>query len=168
MLIIRKVRSGKSMSKRNAQDIAALIRDAFSGVTLGKGIGLREAQGIDDYGDAKTCASYRAQDEKNDWSRITTDELNGCYSSLSFFDAEGMRFHLPAFLIAALNGDYLQDLSFQLAHLNDYSIGQYALLSAAQRQAVRACLMFMLEDESYAFSHPQIERALNEYWTDAT
>jgi hypothetical protein len=50
--------------------------------------------------------------------------LNACYSSLSFFDAEGMRFPLPAFLIAELNGGYLQDMSFQLAYLNDYSIGQ--------------------------------------------
>ena len=150
----------------NAQEIAALIKEAFSKVTLGNGVGLREAQGLDDYAGAETCASYRANDEKNDWSRISIDELNACYSSLSFFDAEGMRFHLPAFLIAALSGGYLQDLSFQLAYLNDYSIGQYALLSPAQRKAVRAYLQFILEDESYAFSHPHIVRALNEYWTD--
>jgi len=154
------------MPARNAQEIAALIKDAFSNVTLGGGIGLREAQGLDDYEDTETCASYRANDEKDDWSRIPIDELNSCYSSLSFFDAEGMRFHLPAFLIAELNGGYLQDMSFQLAYLNDYSIGQYALLSPAQRKAVRAYLLFILEDESYTFSRPHIVRALNEYWTD--
>jgi hypothetical protein len=154
------------MPERNAQEIAALIKDAFSNVTLGDGIGLREAQGLDDYADEQTCASYRANDEKNDWSRIPVDDLNACYSSLSFFDAQGMRFHLPAFLIAALNGGYVQDMSFQLAYLNDYSIGQYALLSPVQRKAIRAYLLFILEDESYAFSHPHILRALNEYWTD--
>jgi hypothetical protein len=154
------------MAERNAQEIAALIKDAFSNVTLGDGIGLREAQGLDDYADAQTCASYRANDEKNDWSRIPVDDLNACYSSLSFFDAQGMRFHLPAFLIAALNGGYLQDMSFQLAYLNEYSIGQYALLSPVQRKAIRAYLLFILEDDSYAFSHPHIVRALNEYWTD--
>ncbi|MBI3528277.1 MAG: hypothetical protein HY067_09935 [Betaproteobacteria bacterium] len=150
----------------NAKEIAAFIKEAFSNVTLGNGVGLREAQGLDDYADAETCSSYRANDEKNDWSRISVVELNACYSSLSFFDAEGMRFHLPAFLLAGLSGGYLQDLSFQLAYLNDYSIGQYTLLSPAQRKAVRAYLLFILEDESYAFSHPQIVRALNEYWTD--
>jgi hypothetical protein len=131
-----------------AQEIAALIREAFSGVRLGNGIGLREAHGLDDHEDAQACATYRANDEKDDWSRISIDELNACYSSLSFFDAAGMRFHLPAFLIADLNGGYLQDMSFQLAFLNDYSIAQYALLSPAQRKAVSAYLQFMLEDES--------------------
>jgi hypothetical protein len=152
--------------ENKSQEIAALIRDAFSNVTLGNGIGLREAQGLDDYEDAETCAAYRAIDEKNDWSRIPVDELNACYSSLSFFDAEGMRFHLPAFLIAELGGGYLQDMTFQLAYLNDYSMGQYALLSPAQRQAIRSYLLFILQDESYAYSHPQIVRALDEYWTD--
>jgi hypothetical protein len=45
------------MRERNPQEIAALIEDAFSNVTLGDGIGLREAQGLDDYADAETCAS---------------------------------------------------------------------------------------------------------------
>lgn len=150
----------------DAQAIAALINAAFSNVTLGNGVGLREAQGIDDHENAEACAAYRAKDEKNDWRRIPVEELNTCYSSLSFFDAEGMRFHLPAFLVAGLGGGYLQDLSFQLAYLNDYSIGQYALLSPAQRNAVRACLQFLLEEESHADSHAQIVSALNEYWTE--
>ena len=154
------------MPARNAQEIAALIKKAFSGVTLGDGIGLREAQGLDDHEDAEACATYRASDEKDDWSRISIDELNACYSSLSFFDAQGMRFHVPAFLIADLNGGYLQDLSFQLAFLNDYSIAQYALLSPAQRKAVRIYLQFILDDERHAISHPHIVRALDEYWTD--
>jgi hypothetical protein len=154
------------MPARNAQEIAALIKKAFSGVTLGDGIGLREAQGLDDHEDAEACATYRASDEKDDWSRISIDELNACYSSLSFFDAQGMRFHVPAFLIADLNGGYLQDLSFQLAFLNDYSIAQYALLSPAQRKAVRIYLQFILDDERHVISHPHIVRALDEYWTD--
>ena len=146
--------------------LVSLIRDAFSGVTLEDGIGLHEAQGLDDYAGEQTCAAYRARDEKLDWSRISTDELNACYSSLSFFDAKGMRFHLPAFLIAELGGTYHQDMSLQLAYLNDYTIAQYGLLSPNQRAAIRAYLGFILRDSRYAFSHAQIKRALDEYWTD--
>jgi hypothetical protein len=151
---------------QEAQTVRALVAEAFCGVTLGKGIGLRETQGLDDYADAGTCAAYRAADEKQDWRRIPVAALNACYSSLSFFDAEGMRFHLPAFLIADLDGDYHQELSFLLAFLNDYSIGQFALLSPAQRSAVRAYLRFRLGEENRAFSHPHIVRALDEYWID--
>lgn len=147
--------------------LCSQIRAAFANVRLGEGIGLREAQGLDDYADAQTCARYRAGDEKDDWQRLTAEALNACYSSLSFFDEAGMRFHLPAFLIAEIQGQYPQDLVFQLAHLNDYSRAQYALLSSAQRQAVRAYLLHLLDDERYAFDRPHLLRALEEYWKDA-
>lgn len=150
----------------NPADLKPLIREAFANLRLGAGIGLREAQGLDDYADARTCAEYRAKDEKEDWQRLSVEDLNACYSSLSFFDAEGMRFHLPAFLIAEIEGHYLQDLVFQLAHLNEHSIAQYALLTPAQRGAVRAYLLYLLEDSRYEFDRPHIVRALDEYWTD--
>lgn len=150
----------------NHEALCAQIRAAFSDVRLGQGIGLREAQGLDDYADAATCAQHRAGDEKDDWQRLSVEALNACYSSLSFFDAPGMRFHLPAFLIAEIQGHYRQDLVFQLAHLNDYSRAQYAELSCAQRQAVRAYLLHRLDDERYAFDRPHILRAVEEYWTD--
>lgn len=150
----------------NREALCTLIREAFAGVRLGEGVGLRQAQGLDDYADAQTCAQYRADDEQDDWQRLTPEALNACYSSLSFFDAAGMRFHLPAFLVAEIQGLYLQDLVFQLAHLNDYSRAQYALLSSAQRQAVRAYLLQLLDDERCAFDRPHILRALEEYWTD--
>src|SRR3954462_14330046 len=155
-----------TMNGPDMQALVSLIREAFSGVTLENGIGLREAQGIDDYAYAQTCAAYPTGDEKQAWSRISIEELNACYSSLSFFDAKGMRFHLAAFLIAELSGEYHQDMSLQLAYLNDYTISQYGLLSPAQRSAVRAYLQFVLRDPRYAFSHAQIKRALDEYWTD--
>jgi len=145
-------------------EVRTRIHEAFAGVTLGNGIGLHEAQTIDDYKDAATRAAERAGDEKEDWKTIPVSDLNACYSSLSFFDAEGMRFHLPAYLIAALDGEYLQDLSFQLAFLNDYTIGQFALLSSEQRAAVRAYLLHIVDDEAFDFSRPQIVRALDEYW----
>jgi hypothetical protein len=80
------------------QEVASHIREAFHGVTLGNGIGLLEGQGLDDYEDEATRKAYRERDEKHDWERIPVEALNRCQSSLSFFDAEGMRFHLPAFI----------------------------------------------------------------------
>lgn len=74
------------------ESLCEKIREAFAGVKLGNGVGLHEAQGLDDYEDPGTCASYRANDEKEDWGRIPAEEMNHCCSSLSFFDAEGMRY----------------------------------------------------------------------------
>ncbi|HCS53454.1 DUF6714 family protein [Rubinisphaera sp.] len=145
--------------------IAELIRDAFRGVELGDGVGLTEADGLDDYADAKTLAGYRSNDEKFDWSKISATELNRYYCSLSFFDAEGMRFHLPAYLIADLEGTFEQDVVFHLTYFEHDAISRFSLLSDLQRTAVREFLLIRLSDPNCEFERPMIETALSKYWT---
>lgn len=149
-----------------AQEICERIREAFAGVKLGNGIGLQQAQGLDDYADEGTCAAYRKGDEKEDWQRISAEALNRCYSSLSFFDAEGMRFHLPAFLIAEMQGDYHHGMEFTLTDLSDYHIEQFSMLSAKQREAVRTYLLFLLEGRNSKFYRADLKRALDQYWQE--
>lgn len=162
------IAEAEQQSKRwvAAQEVARVIETAFAGVTLGGGVGLQEAQGLDDYADAETCAAYRANDEKDDWHRITAEELQHCNSSLSFFDAEGMRFHLPAYLLADLRGDYGFDMAFCLTLTSDYD-RYFRLLSEAQRGAVRAFLLHILDDPDYEHDRPHVLHALDGYWTDA-
>lgn len=143
-----------------------LIEEAFADVKLGGGIGLMEAQGLDDYANATTLAAYRAGDEKDDWHRISADALNRCSSSLSFFDAEGMRFYLPAFLLADLKGLYNYGMAFCLTELGGHHRRQFMLLSPAQRDAVRAFLLYIYADPDYQFDRPRIRRALNTYWSE--
>jgi hypothetical protein len=146
------------------ENVIEEIRAAFRGVTLGDGIGLWQAQGIDDYASEETCAQYRERDEKLDWAKITADDLNRCYSSPSFFDAESMRFHLPAFLVAELNGELGVDPVFHLTQLDDYKKSKLVLLSQAQREAVRQFLLFIRDEPRYAFYRPDVEWALANYW----
>lgn len=146
-----------------ADRVVALVRSAFHGVTLGNGVGLRQGQGLDDYADERTLASYRAQDEKNDWSAIPVADLGRYSSSLSFFDAEGMRFHLPAYLVADLEGSLQNvDVLFHLVHTDQ---GRFDMLSTTQREAVRQFLLLRLSDNHREFEHPAIEAALANYWT---
>jgi len=149
-----------------AKQVRDLIQEAFADVHLGAGIGLQEAQGLDDYESEETCARYRSGDEKEDWHRITADRLNACSSSLSFFDAEGMRFHLPAYLIADLDGSYRHGMAFHLSCADEYSVLRFALLSAQQHAAVRAFVAYIAEEECYAYERPHLIRALDGYWRD--
>lgn len=137
------------------------IKEAFAGVRLGNGIGLEEAQAIDDYADPETRAARRLKDEKDDWHLLTAEALNRCHSSLSFFDAEGMRFHLPAFLCAELRGEFRFGLASSLTQRADFSA--FDLLTPLQREAVRTWLKGV-DDE---WERPHIERALEGYWADA-
>jgi hypothetical protein len=148
-----------------ADQVIDQIAEAFSGVVLGDGVGLRHAQGLDDYEDEDTCARYREADEKENWQAITPPDLNSCNSSLSFFDPEGMRFHLPAYMTAELRGEYGFGLAFSLTQVGDYGC-YYSALDPIQRQAVRRFLLFLLDDPEYEFDRPHIERALEDYWIE--
>ncbi|HLW63825.1 MAG TPA: DUF6714 family protein [Gemmataceae bacterium] len=145
--------------------VLGLVRKAFQGVTLGEGVGLRQGQGLDDYASERTLASYRAQDEKHDWSAIPVADLDRCSSSPSFFDADGMRFHLPAYLVAELEGSLQSaDLLFHLVYMADGAASRFDTLSATQREAVREFLLLWLSDAHREFEHPMIEAALRDYW----
>jgi hypothetical protein len=143
-----------------------LIRTAFAGVALGKGVGLRQARGLDDHADEGALASYRAQDEKHDWSAIPVADLDRYNSSLSFFDPDGMRFHLPAYLVADLEGSLqTADVLFHLTYLAGGAASRFDALSPVQREAAREFLLLRLSDPRLEFVHPMIEAALRDYWT---
>ncbi|MGQ0799279.1 MAG: DUF6714 family protein [Pseudomarimonas sp.] len=156
----------KEQSKRwhVAQAVATKVREAFSQVTLGEGVGLWQAQGLDGYESEEALAVHRASDEKVEWSRIPAQALNECNSSLSFFDAEGMRFHLPAYLLADLDGLYGFGMTFCLTNISEWRQERFVLLSPSQRDAVRAYLEYMYEEDQYSPDRPNILRALEEYW----
>ncbi len=144
--------------------VANLIHEAFRGVTLGDGIGLLEAQALDDYAGPERQAECRVDDEKVDWSAIPADKLNSCYSSLCFFDAEGMRFHLPAFLIADLEGTFLHGVIFHLCYTENDNLSLFNLLSGDQRAAVQAFLQLYLQRDPDEIDNSCVQQALETYW----
>lgn len=154
------------------------IRDVFEGVVLANGVGLYEGQGLDDYASEEERRELRSNDELMDWANIPVSRLNECYSSLSFFDAAGMRFHLPAFLLAELNnpyGNYNFDCIFHLTKavdrdsestLREYVKVQFSLFSKPQRNAVRLFLLHILNTQEYEFNQSDIRHALDTYWVE--
>ena len=140
------------------------IRSAFEGVTLGNGVGMQQSIGLDDYEDEDTLAKYRSYDEKQDWGKIPLSALNRASGGLCYFDAEGMRFHLPAYLIADLKGEYHFGMAFNLTHLSDHCVSQFELLNPAQRQCIRAFLLHIADDPDYEYDRDDIQRALESYW----
>ncbi len=140
------------------------IKEAFKGVILEDGVGLSEADAIDSYAETHVKAECRQNDEQHDWCAIPSSALNKYYSSLCFFDAKVMRFHLPAFMLAEINGEYCFGMSFALTHLSDYTKSQFELLSKRQRETIRLFLIYLSEEPNYEFKKPEIKRAIEGYW----
>jgi hypothetical protein len=105
------------------------------------------------------------KDEKYNWNTITSDALNQFNCSLSYFDAKGMKFHLPAFMIADIRGEYRFGMIFVLTGLSDYSKSQFALLTPKQREVVKLFLDYLLDDPNYEFEKPAIKLAIENYWS---
>ena len=151
-----------------ASELRSAIEEAFAGVTLDDGIGLWQAQGIDDYESDEKCAEYRKGDEKKDWKSIPHETLDHCASSLSFFDAKGFRFHLPAFLIADITVGTEAEMVSSLVCCFDLGLNRYELLTPAHRKVVREYLLFARVDPDYSFQQPEIDVALATYWSSDT
>lgn len=103
-------------------------------------------------------------DAKEDWAAIPVEQERRCNISLAFLDAEAMRFHLPAFLIADLRGQYGYGMAFWLTRSGDCGRNQFAALSPPQRTAVRRFLEHILEDPDYEPERDSIRRALEGLW----
>ena len=147
-------------------EIIALVQVAFQGVTLGAGVGLYEGHAEDGIYTRIYVEAERAKDEKLDWAAIPAARLDECPCAQSFFDAEGMRFHLPALIIADLRGETECDPVISLTHPDDYSRDQLSLLTVEQRAAVRAYLGYVRDHPEVYYSTEEADRALSEYWRD--
>jgi hypothetical protein len=103
----------------------------------------------------------RKKDETENWKLLKPEILQRCNSSLSFFDAEGMKFHIPAFIIASIQNDDILDPVFHLSQVVDK---RFILLDKKQQQAITLYLKWCLTQENYKFDFPHIKRILKTYW----
>ena len=154
----------KDYAPIQTQELKDQIVAAFGDVELGQGIGLYQAQAIDDYETEELQQRYRESDEKKDWINIPHEELQRCNSSLSFFDAEGMRFHLPAFIITSIE-DKVDNCIFYLTQNSEFVKSKFVVFNELQRQCIRSYLSWCLLQEEYEFYRDDIKSALTSIWS---
>ena len=113
------------------------IREAFHGIELEVGISLHQALVLDDYGTREELDAARVGDEHHDWQKlIALPEIDRVLdNAISFFDALGMRFHLPVCLTLLVTRT--EECDSLLRSLRPYHFQAHQLLTEVQRQCVR-------------------------------
>jgi len=125
--------------------------------------------------------------DKIDWMALTPEFLNqapdGWGTALSFFSGKALRFYLPAYLIADIEGTLIcsdavsrlcafvtpQSENRKISRiygggtLGEHARADFELFDAKQVSAIVEYLWWKLERESY---QPTIEHALEHYWLD--
>ncbi|WP_164104350.1 DUF6714 family protein [Candidatus Laterigemmans baculatus] len=141
-------------------DVISEISDAFADTRLDDGIGLFQANGLDDYASAEELKELRDRDELTDWRRISYADLERCNSAPSFFDARGFVFHLPAFLIAELNDRHPYGFIDRLYRTDEHPEGWRHLLTDKQRRAIISTLKLIREHPNYEHDRDEIDVAI--------
>lgn len=124
------------------------IYAAFKDVKLDDGIGLYEADCIDDYihPNDPVYVNWKQKDEREKWENILSlflsDTNNERVNSSNFFfmDAKGKRFHIPCYL--------LQDLDEKHKGNNPLitSVSDLEILNTQQKQAILDFFDFKIEE----------------------
>ncbi len=145
-----------------ADVVAELIRRAFDGVTLEDGIGLIQGDYEDCGVSDEVSAALAEHDERQDWTKLTPEALSFCQTALSFTDAKGFRFLLPAFMCADLNNYLYNDLFLSCTEdWVEHCMTRAALLNEDQRRAVEAYESFRMARDGEA---PEPDRKLPWQW----
>lgn len=148
------------------------VKKAFTGVQLDNGVGLLETKVIDKYGCEEELKAIQKKDERDNWEVLINHEnLKKLYAigGLPFFDAKGLRFHIPAYLCTIVEFpdlDIAESVLFTLTNLDAYNLSRFSLLDVEQKQAVCKFLHHIITYESklFEFEKEAIENSIKNYW----
>lgn len=144
-------------SRRSA--LAAEITAAFDGVAREGGTTLHEAEARDDRRTEEEQRAARRLDTERRWQDVPDEDIRACGSALSFLDAKGFRYYIPAFMLYGLrhwdddmNGvvnsclfHLLHEYPKSLRQSEPASIARGYDFSDAQCKAVAAFLRFVVD-----------------------
>jgi len=88
----------------NIETLLSEIESAFFEVGLEDGVGLYQAEAIDNYRPEQEIEIAKSKDRGafRSWKAIPSDLLEKHYSALCFVDSKGLRFLLPAYMTYTL------------------------------------------------------------------
>ncbi|WP_406694524.1 DUF6714 family protein [Singulisphaera sp. Ch08] len=150
------------------RDIARMIQQihiAFADVVLSGGETIHQAHLEGIFGRGERWIAAGEKDPESDWSEVPGWKLEQGASTLSFFDVEGWRFHIPAFMCWSLQNwrttdsttpeSVIWNLDFE-----EHWSKRYESLNRAQSEAVYDFLEFF---DRYS-GQDDAGKAIRSYW----
>jgi hypothetical protein len=136
------------------------IQRAFRGVERGKGVSLHETEVIDAYGSQDERGRARAKDTDRNWQEVQDcwiEEFGGV-GGLSFLDAEGLRYYLPAYMTYWLRTG--KEPNMLAYHLQRIEPDLDLLLRPKQKQVIAKFLDYV----RITFASREAGKALEGHW----
>lgn len=161
------------MTQPNEREILiSEIRMAFHGISRSDGVTLHEARAIDGHKSEEERKNARRLDKDNSWDEVPDAHIEQYYDVFSFFDVEGFRYYLPAYMIWAVKHfDVSQSCSsdnviYVLSHstiLLERDTQVFNSFNLVQCRAICRFLKFMASNPTFADADAA-NAALREHW----
>lgn len=141
------------------------IERAFANVKLDDGIGVFEAEALDDCVSDKLLARARAKDIGDDWRALSDDVISEHYSAMAFMDQKGLRYAIPAYMRFAVrywktsNSASVDHVIYTLARDEDWDF-----LTEEQKQVIADFLRYMVVEADEDVDTWQASLAYEKYW----
>lgn len=148
------------------------IHAAFKEVSRGRGVSLHEARAIDNYESDLEREKARKLDTDSSWDEVPDKDIEYFHDVFSFFDEEGFRYYLPAYMIWAVkyfdvSGSCSSDNVIYNLECSPVSRGKdrlvFDLFDLAQCRAICRFLKFMESNPLHA-DDEAATRALQGGW----
>lgn len=150
-------------------DLLAQIEAAFGHVQRDHGTTLHQARALDNYDPGSEEA--RTFDTEEHWQDISDEKIEKFSDTLAFMDAAGFRFHIPRFMVWALEHAGVptdQSVADRTIYALDSKPDQplfrrYNLLTDQQKNTIARFLRVAIAHPNY-FDHEIAHTAYSNYW----
>lgn len=154
------------------EDLAGRIAEAFGGVELGNGLSLHQAWAMDLLRPPEEVLEARALDTEKNWQDIPDDAVEQFHYALTFMDPEGLRFHLPRYMIYGLEHPGLDAPAVDAAvYACDFGedpdqevVKQFNAMSRTQMECIAQFLVFVAGASDEHFDTMVAAIALEAFW----
>jgi hypothetical protein len=153
-------------SAAKQEHVSRMIKEAFADLSPPTGVDLvtQNTMGYDAERDDITRFFFGRR-----WQSLSIDELRCEYSAVHFFSPAAYRYFLPAFMLAVVerfdDADLVTDsLLLTLSPDRPLFRSRVAVLSAQQRQAIRAFLEYLRDERRDPRIDPDPSILLRDYW----
>lgn len=161
-------------------ELIAEIEAAFDGVARDDGTTLHEAIAIDDWKSLEEQLAARGLDTELRWQEVPQKDILECASALSFLDAKGFRYYLPAFMVCGLRGwetitiGILDSCEYHLLHepqtslrkSEPSSIAAKYSFTDAQCKVIADFLRFQVGEDDVSTTQPATTLRAVKKWED--
>ncbi len=153
--------------------IRELVEEAFKLVKLENGVGLYEAEAIDNYASEGEILEAKERDRKSweEWNQIPALVISTFYTVLNFVDPKGMKFLLPAYMVFTIdNYDKTHSVSIDSVI---YALGRGkegfgrddAVLTIEQKKVIAKFLEYMVVEAGDYCDSTAASIAYENHWS---